>query len=1163
MNFLKQNSGHSPTRRPTYLLTYQHTTVRNMPIRLSIALLNILILVTIPSFSQDAQPNTSVLNSGFWYKVAIKSDGIYKLNKTTLSSMGFDVNSLNPKNIRVYGNGGGMLPQSNAIERYHDLVENAIYVNGESDGSFDGNDYVLFYGKGPHTTSFNNEEYGTHSYNLYSESSYYFVTVGDSEGKRITETPEIELSANTFTSFREYKWHEQDLTNLLTSGREWFGENFEFETSHTFDFDVDGLVPNTFLSITASVMAQSVGQATEFPVTVEGKSFTNISVPSAPKTDYGVKAVAVKKTDSLDANEVIGNMLTTKFTYNKKGNQAALGYINYVGVSYDRTLQIYGEQTHFTQPKSTSYATSNYDIKTTDASLKIWNVTTPSVIKSIPYELNSSAIFTDSSSELQRYVAFTGSNFDAPINIGSVSNQNLHGYIESPDLLIVYHPDFRTAAENLAEYKRTAKGLKVETANVFNVYNEFSSGAQDLTAIRDYAKMLYERGDENHNLKWLILFGDASYDYKDRVTNNSNFIPIYESRESLNNIRTYSSDDYFGFLENDEGEWIETGSGNHSLDIGVGRFVVQNIGEANAIVDKIKHYENNNEVLGKWRNEIAFIADDGDGVRHMEDANKLAIMVENSHLEYNVNKIYLDAYEQISSASGEIAPSANAAINNQIEKGALIVNYTGHGGEIGWTQEQILTIPQIESWDNYDRLPFFVTATCEFGRYDDPARESGGELLFKKSGGGAIALVTTARPVYSGSNFKLNTAFYNNCFTPKSDSTMPSIGEILMNTKNNSLTGVDNRNFSLLGDPSLYLAYPGDEIYITHINDQELDSSPDTVSALGKVTIAGEIRNSQGNRIENFQGVLEVKIFDKESEVTTLGNEGASFPFKTLENVIYEGSSSISNGSFNFTFVVPKDISYQLDRGKISLYARNINGYEDANGASKELVIGGTSSIAPIDNSPPEIKLFMDDLTFVNGGNTGKNTTLIAKLFDDNGINTAINGIGHELTAAIDGGKQIIVNDFYEADMDQYQSGTVTFKFRDLSPGNHSITFKAWDTHNNSSESRIDFWVGRDDFSFSNAPNPFQNSTTFFLDHDRAGEDVNVSILIYNDKGQQVGELSETFYDSETIIQELEWNGLNSNNDNRETGVYFCRATLIYVGTGFSTTQVTKTVLID
>ena len=1134
-----------------------------MPIRFSILLSGFLLLTAAPNFAQGTQPVTSVLSNGSWYKMAVESDGIYKISKNTLSSMGFDVNSLNPKHIKIYGNGGGMLPQSNATERHNDLIENAIFVSGQADGSFDGNDYILFYGQGPHTTSFDNQGNGTHTYNLYSEATYYFITIGDSEGKRISESPALTLSESTFSSFREYKWHERDLNNLLTSGRKWFGEDFEFEASHSFDFDVNGVVPSSSIHVTSAVMAKSSGQATSFSLSIEGQNFPSIPVSKAPTTDYGVKAVATSRTDSINADDVTGTTLTTTFTYNKNGNQAALGYIDYIGVSYEREIQIYGDQTHFSQPQSTSNSTSNYDMKTTDGSLTVWNVTSPYAIKSMPYTISSSAIFTDSSSELQRYVAFTGNNFVEPIKIGAIANQNLHGITESPDLLIVYHPDFKTAAEELANYKQTEKGLTVEFVNIFDVYNEFSSGAQDISAIRDFTKMLYDRGNENEGLKWLILFGDASYDYKDRVTGNTNFIPIYESRESLNNIRTYSSDDYFGFLENDEGEWSETSSGNHTLDIGVGRFVVQNIQEANDVVNKIKHYGNNDDVLGKWRNEIAFIADDGDGVRHMDDANKLAVMVENDHAEYNVNKIYLDAYEQISSAGGEIAPGVNAAINNQIEKGALIVNYTGHGGEIGWTQEQILSIPQLESWDNYNRLPLFVTATCEFGRYDDPARDSGGELLFKKAQGGAIALVTTARPVFSGSNFKLNTAFYNNCFAPKSDSTMPSIGEILMSTKNNSFSGVDNRNFSLLGDPSLYLAYPEDEINITHINNEELDMSPDTVNALGKVIIAGEIRNSQGKKIEDFEGILEVKIFDKESAITTLGNEGAIFNFKALENVIYEGSSSITNGLFEFTFVVPKDISYQLDYGKVSLYARNINGFEDANGAFKELVIGGTSSVAPIDNSPPQIKLFMDDTTFVDGGNTGENTTLIAKLFDENGINTAINGIGHELTASIDGGEQIIVNDFYEADMDQYQSGTVTFKFKGLSPGSHSITFKAWDTHNNSAESQINFWVGREDFSFSNAPNPFQDATIFYLDHDRAGEDVEVAIQIYNDKGQEVGKISEVFYDSETIIKDLEWNGLDANNGNRESGVYFCRATLNYIATGFTTTQVTKAVLID
>ena len=385
---------------------------------------------------------------------------------------------------------------------------------------------------------------------------------------------------------------------------------------------------------------------------------------------------------------------------------------------------------------------------------------------------------------------------------------------EVPTMLIVTHANFLETAQDFANYKTEEKGILTKVVTVDQVYNEFSSGAQDITAIRDMAKMLYDR---SANFKFLLLFGDASYDYKNRIKENTNYVPTYQAYESMNDIKTYTSDDYFGFLEDTEGTWSESGQ-NHTLDIGVGRFPIQTIEQATGIINKIKNYHNK-ELYGNWKNEITFVADDGDDNLHMKDANSLASDINQNFSEYNANKIYLDAFVQTSSAQGETSKTASEEINRQLDRGTFIVNYTGHGGEIGWTQEQILTVPQINSWTN-KQLPLFVTATCEFGRYDDPVRISGAEYTLINPNGGAIAIISTTRPVYASSNKQLNDQFYKAVFLPNKDGSMPTLGEVMISTKNNSLNGVYNRNFSLLGDPSLTLAYPQETVKITHLNKQ-------------------------------------------------------------------------------------------------------------------------------------------------------------------------------------------------------------------------------------------------------------------------------------------------------------------------------------------------------
>ena len=399
------------------------------------------------------------------------------------------------------------------------------------------------------------------------------------------------------------------------------------------------------------------------------------------------------------------------------------------------------------------------------------------------------------------------------------------------------------------------------------------------------------------------------------------------------------SDDYFTFLDDAEGDWE---SSTNLMDLGVGRLPAKTAGEAEAMVDKIIHYATpgtfsngvacnaGSSSMGDWRNVVCFVADDEDSNIHMQQTETIDTYVGTNYKNYNIDKVYIDSYKQVATPGGDRYPDAEAAIVQRVQRGALLVNYIGHGGPVGWAEERILGESDINGWTNYNSLPAFMTATCEFTTADDPTITSAGELILLNSRGGGIALFTTCRLAYSQANFELGQHFYTHFFNPIG-SRMPRMGEICMLTKNDvaGTTGISTRNFLLLGDPALTLSYPKWSVTTTNINGDSVTgtSIADTLRALQKVTIHGYVDDGTAihNRLANFNGVIYPTVYDKSVTYHTLANDPASYvaSFKLQKSVLYKGAATVTNGYFTFTFVVPKDISYQYGFGRLSYYADN------------------------------------------------------------------------------------------------------------------------------------------------------------------------------------------------------------------------------------------------
>ncbi|MDX1629432.1 MAG: type IX secretion system sortase PorU, partial [Fulvivirga sp.] len=696
-----------------------------------------LILLSSAAITAKAQQEAD-LSQGTWYKMSVSGTGVYKLSRSALVAMGINVDQIDPRKIQIFGNEGGILPQSNSADRPSGLQQTAIMVIGEEDGSFDSNDLVVFFASGPDAYAYNNEGDLNYEHNIYSRENFYFITVGKDDGLRIPSLSSTGTAHSLISSFDDFRFHELTQHNLLISGREWYGERFDLVTNHTIDFNFPDRVPSSEITVTSAVMAQSFAPSA-FKLSLNGINLGEQTVESVPDFRqrifrYSVKGKEDKSTFSVPTNTIgDSETLSLEYTYQKNNSGRSIGYLNFVMVEGRRKLQWNGTPQIFRSLASTDNVNSTYQISNAAPGLMIWNVTNTNQPAHQGHEMqNNQVLFGAASAALQEYAMFTLASLSEPVILGQINNQNIRN-TPTPDLLIVTHPDFRQEAARLVTFRRNHDQLSVAVTTTEEIYHEFSSGRQDVTAIRDFARHLYNKSSQ---LKYVLLFGRGSYDYLDVIPNNTNFVPIYESRSSLHPLTTYGSDDYFGFLEDDEGEWVENASGKHSLDVGVGRLPVSTPEEARGVVDKLIAYASDKSHYGDWRNRITFVADDGDFNLHQRQADELTQFVDSTFEAFNAEKLYLDAFEQQSKPGGEVSPKAQNALDEAVVEGSLIVNFTGHGGEIGWMQEQVLDLLMIREWENNDRLPLFVTATCEFGRHDDPRRVSGGELVLTNPEGG-------------------------------------------------------------------------------------------------------------------------------------------------------------------------------------------------------------------------------------------------------------------------------------------------------------------------------------------------------------------------------------------------------------------------------------------
>jgi hypothetical protein len=1097
--------------------------------------------------TQRIYKDHSVLQSGNWFKVAVGADGIYKLDVSFLNSLGI-AGSIPSGQLRVYSGGAGMVPESNSAPRVDDLEELAIQVNDGGDGQLNGSDYALFYGQGPHIWKKDsaNQRF-SHIKNLYAEKTWYFITVGGS-GRRISQQAISTLPTLTVTSYDERIQHELDTVNLLASGQQWFGEEFSnlpgHQLSRQFTIPSGGILPAPVTLVT-NVVSRSVNAAGRFDVLLNNQLVHQHFINPVGGGINDLFAQQSEKETVLPAQ----SSLTITFNY-FPGSFNAQGWLNWFEIFFRRQLSFRtGEQLLFRDWQSTGNTAALYKISNADASTQVWDVTDPfNPVRQQVSISGSEADFVNSAQYLHEYAAF-GNAILLPEAGGKVPDQDLHN-TSDVNLLIVTNPAFISQAQRLAKFHLDHDGISSVVVTTDQVYNEFGGGAPDPSAIRDFARMYYDRyrSTWTGSGKYLLLFGRGSFDYKDRVNGNTNYVTAYESASSLDPLSSYTSDDFFGFL--DDQEDVNSSVIINTLDIGIGRLPVRNAEEANNFVAKLLAYHSP-AAQGPWRNNANFVADDEDFNLHLQDAEVVTATAASVAPVMNISKIYLDAFRQEGGTAGGTYPQANAAINNNIYNGTLIWNYSGHGGPPRLAEETILDQQIVNSFNNAERLPLFITATCDFAPYDHPGTHSLGENLLVRPATGAIALMTTTRVVFAFSNRILNNNYLQIALQPDANGKYKSLGEAMLAAKNytylNSSDIINNRKFTLLGDPAMTLAFPKLKVRPLLVNGTPVSVRADTLSATESASIDGEVTDNNGVKLNDFNGTVYLTLFDKPQSIMTLGNDPTSIPvaFQSQTNALFKGKVSATNGNFNFRFRLPKDINYQYGNGKLSLYAGDTT--RDAGGYSTNVIIGGIAPGALTDKEGPVIKAFLNDKKFVNGSIVNGVPVLIIDLSDSSGINTGNAGIDHDIVATIDGDsrKYFVLNDFYETDLNSYQKGTARFQLPAFTPGHHTITIKAWDVMNNSSEYQLEFSVINDGElvigHVLNYPNPFTTNTTFWFEHNKPGVDLKVRIDIYAVSGKIIKTISETINNEGNRSIDIHWDGRDNYGDRVGRGVYLYR----------------------
>ena len=1132
-----------------------------------------------PEFNsvRDLPLVNSIFSSGDFYKLEVKETAIYKLDKTYLRNAGINVDNINPKSIKIFGNDGTEIPYDNSIEANYDPVENRIHVAGEDDGVFNDNDYILFFGKAPQDWSYDSlARTWVKTINHFSNSNYYWITYGGSNGQRMqTVNSTSTQGIDPLPYFKEKFFEEPEVNNLGATGYLWVSQSIGVNQSFTFNSELKGYIDGSnvnlrfrfgngsfFPEIWRLEDLSSGFQVNQF-VPQLSSTFTHIILSYLNDNRYGA---------SYPLNPGKRNIDFRASLPSTNGNsQNVIGYFDFIEVLYDRQFRAENNSLRFTTPDTIGVL--QFEIPGfTSSDMKVIDVTqhqSPVIVNYSSFE-NGILKFqtTVSQTAPKQFFAIAGNNYKTPVSSSSrLQNQNLKGDLAAGCSFVIITPREFVSAANRLKAQREQSGpnyLKTEVVEIDKIYNEFGSGIEDPVAMRNFLKYAYNNWDERP--VYVLFFGDGSYDYKNIYSlynpNLKNWVaPIQKNSEFADDVDSYCSDDYIvEFTENHPAP-----GGTNIPDMASGRFCVNSLDEANSVVDKVIAYEDpaNYE---EWRLEVMYVADDGwttentggeEGSLHTDQCEDVA---ENHSPQFILkDKTYIVTYPSEITPQGRRKPGANADIIKKWNDGKLIINYTGHGSTDLWAHEHIFvrqtSIPQL---NNKNKYPVVTIASCDLARWDDPFNVSAAEQLVSIRDKGAIAVSAAVRPVYSIPNAIYNNKLYDNMFKSDTLNQTLRLGKAIFNVKQ-ELYFDNDLKFALLGDPTLRLGLPGHRTRIDSINNV-----PGTelfeMKALQKVKISGSVLRSDSTFWNDFSGQMDLRVFDVDKNITLL-DFGYQFSFKQLGGVIYSGKTTVVNGNWSVEFVVPRDISYNPGNGKIISYFKNNS--VDGLGYSNNFIMNGIDTTAAPDSTGPVISLYFDSRNFRTGDLVNQNPKLIADFFDENGLNLTGN-IGHKIEAIVNDNEneKIDLTQLYSS-TSGYQNGSLEYSFENFPEGKHKLEVRAWDTYNNFNTQIIEFNVkSSSELALDevyNYPNPMKNSTSFIFQHN-LDESIQADIRIYTSAGRLIKELNKTNITDKFV--NIDWDGRDTDGDYIANGTYIYKINIKSESGSFARSSTGKLVVL-
>ena len=1096
----------------------------------------LLLLLALNAAYAQWDKRESVLCHHTWYKVGVTEDGVYGIGVQQLRSLGVDPATVNPSQIRVFGNVTGVLPEANAASRFDDLEEIAIQVTGSLDGAFDGDDQVLFYGQGPANMKLNMLDYYTYAPNLYSDTVYYFLCIDSGvQGLRIQEVAPVTTTADdpVVSDFLDYLYQDHDEVSPYASGREWYCDLITAqEGAESFVFETPGRVVSKAIRITSKVLGRC-----KTPFSYNLRLNERVVLNQSPIAGFGDYEYG-KESEVDQAVHSDQESITVRYEINANGSNPML-FVEHFVLHFWRELRLYQNDLGFRLLPSQLRTTSRVLLSDVSAQVTCWDVTNPMQPARQPLSFQSgNAFFGVAETAERRFHLFAPSGVKAVESVQLIPNQNLHALMDA-ELLIITPKVFQGPAEELAEFHRTMDGMTCVLADIDEIYNEFGTGMHDPTAMRDFIRMLYLRSEGR--LKYVLLMGKASHDYRDLKGLGYNFVPTYESNhKSCLEVVSVCTDDYFALMDLDEGQNCEG-----FVDLGVGRLPITTEAQGYDVVRKIKHYADLSAIHGPWKNTHLFLADN-DSKTYVNNVEYLDRMMDTVCHSSTTKKIYIDSYPLVSTPSGMRCPQAHDELMRSLTEGCAVLSYTGHGGMKGLTSELVLSNTDVIAMDNYDKLPFVHTATCEFSKYDSPTVISAGELMVLNPNGGAIALLTTVRPTYPGPNQKLSMSFTENVYDFDEDG-MLRFGDIYQRAKSNQYYySSNNLVYVLFGDPALRFSYPTSRVNTSKING----AAPFAELAFHSselMTVEGFI-SSDGGRIDNlFNGMMDVTLYGGKSEYTTFGAYDIPLDYAFYHDVLFEGKATVSNGLFSIQIPLPYDIGQGEGFARLSYYAYDTVRSIEANGVFDHLRVldGGAASQ---DTQAPEIHLYWNTPDFESGDVVARTGTLYADVFDASGIYHYNVSIGRDMVLnsnCLDY-NNLIVNNFYEPALDDYQRGRIAVPVNDLDDGTYEFSLKVWDTQNNVGEATIVLTVERSHLlsQVVSYPNPFTEEVWFSFVHGELSEPLQVVIEVFDIFGRRVATLHEQTAAESGVVPPIHWDGRSDHGNSLVPGVYVYRMTI-------------------